>query len=67
MIATYLSMNDRRNFSKKKTEGKYFQTLQRGGMKSLARILTGGGKRTEFAEWHVAWLGELHNYAEFNI
>ena len=51
-------MNDRRNFSKKKTEGKYFQTLQRGGMKSLARILTGGGKRTEFAEWHVAWLGE---------
>ena len=28
MIATYLSMNDRRNFSKKKTEGKYFQTLQ---------------------------------------
>ena len=58
MIATYLSMNDRRNFSKKKTKGKYFQTLQRGGMKSLARILTGGGKRTEFAEWHVAWLGE---------
>ena len=58
MIATYLSMDDRRNLSKKKTEGKYFQTLQRGGMKSLARILAGGGKRTEFAEWHVAWLGE---------
>ena len=58
-IATYLSMNDKGKFSKKKTEGKYFrQTLQREGMKSLARILTGGGKRNEFAEWHVAWLGE---------
>ena len=58
-IATYLSMNDRGKFSKKKTDGKYFlQTLQRGGIKSLARIFTGGGKRNEFAEWHVAWLGE---------
>ena len=43
-IATYLRMNDRGKFSKKKTEGKYFQTLQRGGIKSLVRILTGGGQ-----------------------
>ena len=29
---------------------------------------TGEGKRrNEFAEWHVAWLGERHNYAECNI
>ena len=42
-IATYLSMNDRGKFSEKKTEGKYFQTPQSGGIKSLARILTGGG------------------------
>ena len=58
-MATYLSMNYKGKFSKKKTEGKYFrQTLQRGGMKSLARILTGGGKRNEFVGWHEAWLGE---------
>ena len=23
--------------------------------------------RNEFAEWHVAWLAEWHNYAEFNL
>ena len=29
---------------------------------------TGEGKRqNEFAEWHVAWLAEWHNYAEFNL
>ena len=26
-----------------------------------------GKRRNEFAEWHVAWLAEWHNYAEFNI
>ena len=31
-------------------------------------IFSGEGKRrNEFAEWHVAWLAESHNYAEFNI
>ena len=30
------------------------------------RNRTGEGKRrNEFAEWHVAWLVERHNYAEF--
>ena len=24
-------------------------------------------RRNEFAEWHVAWLAERHNYAECNI
>ena len=28
----------------------------------------GEGKgRIEFAEWHVAWLAELHNYVEFTV
>ena len=32
------------------------------------RFFLGEGKRrNEFAEWHVAWLAEWHNYAEFNI
>ena len=26
-----------------------------------------GKRRYEFAEWHVAWLAEWHNYAEFNL
>ena len=26
-----------------------------------------GKRRHEFAEWHVAWLEEWHNYAECNI
>ena len=26
-----------------------------------------GKRRNEFAEWHVAWLAERHNYAEFNL
>ena len=26
-----------------------------------------GKSKNEFAEWHVAWLGKWHNYAEFNI
>ena len=26
-----------------------------------------GKRRNEFAEWHVPWLAEWHNYAEFNI
>ena len=26
-----------------------------------------GKRRNEFAEWHVAWLVEWHNYAECNI
>ena len=30
--------------------------------------MNGEGKmRNEFAEWHVAWLAQWHNYAEFNI
>ena len=34
----------------------------------LASLQTGEGKRRhEFAEWHVAWLAEWHNYAECNI
>ena len=24
-------------------------------------------RRNEFVEWHVAWLAESHNYAEFNL
>ena len=26
-----------------------------------------GKRRNDFAEWHVAWLGEWNNYAEFNV
>ena len=26
-----------------------------------------GKRRNEFAEWHVPWLAEWHNYAEFNM
>ena len=26
-----------------------------------------GKRRNEFAEWHVAWLVERHNYAAFNL
>ena len=26
-----------------------------------------GKRRNEFAQWHVAWLAERHNYAEFNL
>ena len=37
-------------------------------IKGLNRARDGEGKRrNEFAEWHVAWLAEWHNYAEFNI
>ena len=32
------------------------------------KLSLGAGKRgNEFAEWHVAWLAEWHNYAEFNL
>ena len=31
-------------------------------------LYTNEGKRqNEFAEWHVAWLAERHNYAEFDL
>ena len=34
----------------------------------MKTLLTGEGKRqNEIAEWHVAWLAERHNYAEFNV
>ena len=34
----------------------------------LSMYITGEGKRqNEFAEWHVAWLAEWHNYAECKI
>ena len=35
---------------------------------TVYRLRIGEGKRwNEFAEWHVAWLAEWHNHAEFNI
>ena len=37
-------------------------------LKLKAFLKSGEGKRrNEFAEWHVAWLAEWHNYAEFNL
>ena len=34
----------------------------------LIEPMNGEGKRrNEFVEWHVAWLAERHNYAEFNL
>ena len=33
---------------------------------SYLRLFGEGKRRNEFAEWHVAWLAEWHNYAEFN-
>ena len=37
-------------------------------LKNLYEPKIGEGKRrNEFAEWHVAWLAEWHNYAEFRV
>ena len=34
---------------------------------NIASMNGEGKRRNEFAEWHVAWLAELHNYAECKI
>ena len=34
---------------------------------TIQKVYGEGKRRNEFAEWHVAWLAEWHNYAECKI
>ena len=55
-------------FSTTNVKGKTDHSVSLRWNKKFWTFPNGEGKRqNEFAEWHVDWLAEWHNYAEWNI